>query len=290
MSEARYGLIEAGGTKFVLGIADANGQIIDRHRIATSQPAETTGAMLDWLRAHGDFAAIGLATFGPVELDPASPKWGHILNTPKPGWSGADLAGPLRAHFGCPVTVDTDVNAAALAEAKWGAGKGEQVILYFTIGTGIGGGAVIGGRTLRGLGHPEMGHIRLQRHPDDLAYPGHCPFHGDCLEGLANGPAIIARWGASLSDLPANHPAHDIIAFYLAQTMVTMQAIFEPGRIVLGGGVMATQGLIARVRAKASDLGGGYFRSDATNIIVPPGLGDDAGLMGALALALQTAD
>jgi fructokinase len=286
MSDGRYGLIEAGGTKFVLGVASADRQIHASTQIPTTTPAETIAAMLDWLDQHGPFAAIGLATFGPVELDRHSPSWGHILNTPKPGWSHSDLAGPLAGRFACPVAVDTDVNGAALAESLWGAGQGHDVVVYFTIGTGVGGGAVIRGQTLRGEGHPEMGHIRLPRHPDDLAFAGCCPFHGDCLEGLASGPAIIARWGKSLSELESDHPAHSIIAWYLAQTAVTMQAIFEPGRIIFGGGVMATPNLIGRVAKQADELGAGYFRSNALQSIVRPGLGDQAGLLGALALAL----
>lgn len=283
----RYGLVEAGGTKFVLGVADADGVILARGRVPTTTPDATIAAMLDWFDDHGAFAAIGLATFGPVELNPRSDKWGHILETPKPGWSGIDLAGPLQRRFQCPVSVDTDVNGAALAEARWGAGRGSDNVLYFTIGTGVGGGAVINGKTLRGVGHPEMGHIRLPRHPDDLGYGGKCPFHGDCLEGLASGPAILDRWGQTLSDLPPDHPAHAIIAFYIAQMVVTMQAVFEPGKIVLGGGVMATPGLIDAVRAKAMELGGGYFRSDASESVTLPGLGNDAGLLGAYALALS---
>jgi fructokinase len=229
-----------------------------------------------------------LATFGPVGLDPQSVEWGHILQTPKAGWSNVDLAGPLKQTFGCPIVVDTDVNGAALAESLWGAGRGHDVVLYFTVGTGIGGGAVIHGRTLRGEGHPEMGHIRLPRHPDDMDFAGTCPFHGCCLEGLASGPAILARWGKSLSELEPDHPAHQIIAWYLAHTAVTMQAIFEPGRIIFGGGVMATPGLIERVTQQASQLGGGYFRSDALQTIARPGLGDNAGLLGALAVALSS--
>jgi fructokinase len=290
MNSVRYGLVEAGGTKFVLGIADAEGRISERMRIPTTNPDETIGAMLDWFDGRGPFAAIGLATFGPVELNPVSPEWGHILKTPKAGWSGTDLAGPLQGRFACPVAVDTDVNGAALAESIWGAGKSEEILLYFTIGTGIGGGAVVGGRTLRGSGHPEMGHIRLPRHPDDHHFKGVCPFHNDCLEGLASGPAIMARWGKSLSEFPSGHLAHDIMAWYLAQMIVTMQAIFEPGRIVLGGGVMATPGLIERVQQKAVELGSGYFRSDASEIVVAPSLSDDTGLLGALALALEITD
>lgn len=288
MIEPRYGLIEAGGTKFVLGVSGADGVIAERTRIPTTMPGETIGAMIEWFSQRGPFKAFGLATFGPVELNMASSQWGHILKTPKPGWTGADLAGPLQRHFNCPVVVDTDVNGAALAEAKWGAGKGEDIVLYFTIGTGVGGGAVIQGKTLRGVGHPEMGHIRLPRHPDDQAYPGKCPFHGDCLEGLASGPAIFDRWGQTLSELPHDHPAHSIIGFYLAQTVVSMQAIFEPGKIVLGGGVMATAGLIDTVRQQAAELGGGYFRSDPMQSVTLPALGDNAGLMGAYALALNS--
>jgi fructokinase len=288
MSDAKYGLIEAGGTKFVLGVALADGTIHASTRIPTTTPDETISAMLAWLDAHAPYAAIGLATFGPVGLDPQSAEWGHILQTPKAGWSNTDLAGPLKQTFGCPIVVDTDVNGAALAESLWGAGKGHDVVLYFTVGTGIGGGAVIHGRTLRGEGHPEMGHIRLPRHPDDMDFAGTCPFHGCCLEGLASGPAILARWGKSLSELGADHLGHQIIAWYLAHTAVTIQAIFEPGRIIFGGGVMATPGLIERVARQARQLGGGYFRSDALQSIVRPGLGDNAGLLGALAVALSS--
>jgi fructokinase len=287
MSRSRYGLVEAGGTKFVLGIATDKDNIEATARIDTTRPEETIGAMLDWFKAQGQIDAIGVASFGPLELDKASPEWGHITRTTKPHWSGADIAGPLKRTFNCPVAIDTDVNGAALAESLWGAGHGQRAMLYFTVGTGVGGGAIIDGQVLRGLTHPEMGHIRLPRHPEDQEFSGSCPFHGDCLEGLASGPAIIARWGQSLSDLESNHPAHDIIAFYLAHTVATMQSIFEPGRIIFGGGVMATPGLIGRVRAKAIDLGNGYFRGDAGEVVTLPGLGDRAGLLGALALAQQ---
>jgi fructokinase len=288
MSDLKYGLVEAGGTKFVLGVASADGTIHASTRIPTTKPDETIGAMCDWFRAHGPFARIGLASFGPLDLDPSSPSCGHITATTKPHWSNTDLVGPLKEACGCPVAIDTDVNGAALAEYRWGAAQGQKTMLYFTIGTGVGGGAIVDGRILHGLSHPEMGHIRLPRHPDDAGFSGVCPFHGDCLEGLASGPAIIARWGASLSELPADHPAHGIIAFYLAQTVVTMQAIFEPGRIVFGGGVMATPGLIDRVKAQAEALGSAYFKGKAGDIVCLPALGDIAGLLGALALALSS--
>ena len=288
MSTPLYGLVEAGGTKFVLGVAHGKDNILATTRIMTTTPCETIGKMLDWFGEQEALSAIGVASFGPLDLDPASLSWGHIGATPKPHWSNIDIAGPLKARFGCQVAINTDVNSAAFAEFLWGAGQDHRVILYFTIGTGIGGGAVIDGKCLRGLSHPEMGHIRLARHPDDIGFAGICPFHGDCFEGLASGPAVDARWGKSLSELPASHPAHDIIAFYLAQMAVSMQAIFEPGRIILGGGVMNTAGLIDRVREKASEMAAGYFKGNPCAVISLPGLGDQSGLLGALALALNS--
>lgn len=289
MSERLFGCVEAGGTKFVVGIVAAPDDIRETARFETISPAETIGATIAWLRdakdRHGALAATGIASFGPLELDRAAPNWGHITATTKPGWSNADFAGLVARELGLPVGFDTDVNGAALAEARWGAGQGQKVSVYVTVGTGIGGGAIVDGKPLHGLTHPEMGHIRPQRHPDDFGFAGICPFHGDCLEGLASGPAIKARWGVSLSELHASHPAHEIIAYYLAQLVVTLQSIMEPGRIILGGGVMGTTGLIERVRANASLLGKGYFRGDPDDIILPPALGDGAGLLGGLALA-----
>jgi fructokinase len=277
-------LVEAGGTKFVLGIATSKDNIEATTRIDTTTPQETIGAMLDWFRSQGPLDAIGVASFGPLELNKFSPHWGHVAATPKPHWSGADIAGPLQRELSCPVVIDTDVNGAALAEYLWGTGQGQRSMLYFTVGTGIGGGAIIDGQILHGLTHPEMGHIRLPLHHDDVPDAGYCGFHGACLEGLASGPAIIKRWGASLSELPSDHPAHGIIAYYLAQAAVTIQAIFQPGRIIFGGGVMATPGLLDQVKREATALGGGYFCGDPAEIISLPGLGDKAGLLGALAL------
>lgn len=285
MSAPLYGLVEAGGTKFVLGVATSRDDVRATARIPTTSPEDTIGAVLDWFSRQGQLAAIGVASFGPLDLDPASPTWGHITATTKPLWSNTDVAGPLKSAFNCPVGIDTDVNGAALAEYHWGAAQGQTSALYFTIGTGVGGGAIIDGRILKGLSHPEMGHIRLPRHPADQQFGGVCPFHGDCLEGLASGPAILARWGASLSDLPVGHPAHDIVAFYLAQTVVTVQAIFEPGKVIFGGGVMATPGLLPRVIEQAEGLGSRYFKGRPADVVCQPALGDKAGLLGALALA-----
>lgn len=281
----RYGLVEAGGTKFVLGVASDKDNIEATARIETTTPAETLGAAIDWFAEQGQIDAIGIGSFGPLELDKVKSNWGHITATPKAHWSGADIAGPLARAFNCPVAIDTDVNGAALAEYQWGAGQDQNSLIYFTIGTGVGGGAVVDGRIVHGISHPEMGHFRTPRHPADLDFAGACPFHWDCLEGLASGPSIQARWGHSLSQLPSDHPGHDIIAFYLAQAVVTMQAILAPARIVFGGGVMGTPGLIERVRAQAFELGGSYFVGDVREIISLPALGDRAGLLGALALA-----
>jgi fructokinase len=284
----QYGLIEAGGTKFVLGVADGQGEVTASHRIATTSPQATIGASLDWFRAQGLApAAIGIGSFGPIELDPASPQWGRVGATPKPGWTGTDLVTPFAEAFGCPVGIETDVNAAALAEARWGAGVGHASLLYLTIGTGIGGGFVSQGRLLRGLSHPEMGHIRVPRYPADHDFTGICPFHGDCLEGLACGPANVARWGKPLSALEEDHPGRAIAAWYLAHGVTTFQAVMQPARIVLGGGVMGTPGLLDRVRREAAVLGGDYFAGNTEEIVVAPGLGERSGLTGALAVALS---
>jgi fructokinase len=283
----QYGLIEAGGTKVLLGIADATGNISARHRIDTTSPELVIGAAIGWFQDHlPQPTAIGIASFGPLDLSPGSPTWGHVTRTTKPGWSGADVAGPFLRAFACPVGIETDVNGAALAEARWGAGVGHGSLLYLTIGTGVGGGYISERRLLHGLSHPEMGHIRVPRHRDDAQFAGVCPFHGDCLEGLASGPAVIARWGNSLSDLGEAHPGAAMIAWYLGQAVCTFQAVMDPARIVLGGGVMATPGLLGKVRAEAAAAGGGYFVGDSTEVVVAPGLGADSGLLGALAVAL----
>lgn len=291
MSERLYGCIEAGGTKFVVGVVAAPDDIRETERFDTTTPDETIGSVIAWLKdaqgRHGALAAIGIASFGPLELERRAANWGHITATTKPNWSDSDFGGRVARKLGLPVGFDTDVNGAALAESRWGASQNQRACVYVTIGTGIGGGAIIDGKPLHGLSHPEMGHIRPQRHPDDMGFAGICPFHGDCLEGLASGPAIKARWGASLSELPADHPGHEVIAWYLAQMAVTLQSIMEPGRIILGGGVTGTPGLIQRVKRHAAELGKGYFRGNPDEIIVPPGLGDRAGLLGGLALAMD---
>lgn len=279
------GGIEAGGTKFALAVGYSPTEVVARNEIPTASPAQTLEAAAQWLAAQGALRAIGIASFGPVELDPDAPQWGQITNTPKPGWSHCDMAGFFAARFGVPIGFDTDVNGAALAEQRFGAGQDAGSLAYITVGTGIGGGLVIAGKPVHGAAHPEMGHIFPRRHPDDAGFAGICPHHGDCLEGLASGPAITARWGASLSQLPGDHAAHAIIADYLAQLAHALAAITVAEVTVFGGGVMKTGGLIERVRERAAELGAGYLPGRARQEIVAPGLGDAAGLTGALLLA-----
>ncbi len=286
-----YGCIEAGGTKFVAGIITDQREILESARFETTTPDATLGATIEWMKSAatrlGGIKAAGIASFGPVELDRAASNWGYITATTKPGWSDTDFAARVGRELDVPIGFDTDVNGAALAEARWGAAQNTPISIYITVGTGIGGGAIVFGKTLQGLSHPEMGHIRPPRHVDDMDFKGVCSFHGDCLEGLASGPAIIARWGASLSELPADHPGHAIIAWYLAQMVVTLQSIMEPGCIVFGGGVTGTPGLLDRVKVEADRIGSGYFRGKAQDIVVAPNLGEKAGLLGALALAMD---
>jgi fructokinase len=286
-----FGSVEAGGTKFVVALGRGPDDIIETARVDTTTPQETLSTTINWLRdaakRHGKLAAIGIASFGPAELDRASPHWGAITNTPKPGWANTHIARHMHDALGVPVAFDTDVNGAALAESRWGAGRGHKICVYVTIGTGIGGGVMVDGKVLHGLSHPEMGHMRVARHTDDQIFAGICPKHGDCLEGLASGPAIKARWGASLSQLPSDHPAQTIIAYYLAQLVVNLQAMMEPSCIILGGGVTATSGLLARIRTEALRLGAGYFRGNPLDMVVAPGLGDKSGLLGGLALAMD---
>ncbi|MFT3964921.1 MAG: ROK family protein [Sphingobium sp.] len=292
---ALHGCIEAGGTKVLIGLATDEGEFLATERIATTGPEETLGAATGWLeeavrmhgRAHGPLSAIGIASFGPAGVDRRRGDWGFITSTPKPGWRDTDVAGPFARAFGVPVGFDTDVNGAAMAEHRWGAARGEAVAAYVTIGTGIGGGVVVEGRPLHGRNHPEVGHIAVRRAPADAGFAGICPFHGDCLEGLANGPAILARWGRPLSELPPDHPGHGLIAFYVAQLCIALEATVSPGRTIIGGGVAQAPGLLDRVRAEAERLAAGYFPGFDPARIVPPGLGERSGLLGALALARQ---
>lgn len=285
MTEAPlYGCIEAGGTKFVLGVARGADKVLATTRVPTTTPEETLSAVRAWFTGQAPLAALGIACFGPVELRRDDLRWGYITETTKPGWSDTDVAGMLGRALGIPVGFDTDVNGAALGEHRWGVLRGCGTGVYVTVGTGIGGGVVVDGKPLHGAPHPELGHVLPQRHPGD-EFAGICPFHGACFEGLASGPAIMARYGASLSELPAEHPGHAMTGWYLGQLACAIQATLAPERIVMGGGVMSTPGLIERVRETATALGGGYFKPE----IVAPGLGERSGLLGALAMAMKVA-
>jgi fructokinase len=291
-----YGGIEAGGTKIVCVVGSGPDDLRSQSRYPTTTPEETipqlTRFFEDAVAAHGPIAALGIASFGPLELRNGSPSHGHITVTPKPGWSHTDMVGPFRTALGVPVEIDTDVNGAGLGEWRWGAAQGLSNFVYLTVGTGIGGGALIDGRPVHGLIHPEMGHLRVPRHPDD-SFAGRCPYHGDCLEGLACGPAIEDRWGRPahrLGDLA--DVAVDMEAHYLAAGIADLVYSIAPERVVLGGGVGKLPGLIPQVRRKAIDLLGGYpgLPEHANDdFIVGPALGDDAGVAGALALAERAA-
>jgi fructokinase len=251
-----YGAVEAGGTKFVLAVGEVPDQPRDILRIETSSdPRETVAAVVSYFQARGPLAAVGVSCFGPLDL-----ATGYITNTPKPGWQHFPLKQELAAALSVDVGIDTDVNGAALGEALYGAGRGLSSFVYITVGTGIGGGAVVGGQPVHGKMHPEMGHLVLRRHPEEpAAFGGVCPVHGDCLEGLASGPAIEARWGSSAAALPAGHPAWDIEAYYLAQACVDLACILSPEAVVLGGGVMSQAHLFPLIRKHMEALCHGYL-------------------------------
>lgn len=293
-----FGAVEAGGTKFVVAIGDEQGTILAQERFPTTDPALTLAAMTEYLRQRvatlGALSAIGVASFGPVELDKHSPHYGCIGSTPKAGWSGTDMVGAVAREFSCPIGFDTDTNAAALAEYRWGTARGVDLLVYLTIGTGIGGGILVGGVPTHGLMHSEMGHVFPRRHPLDLGFAGVCPFHRDCLEGVASGPAILARTGALLQELDAAHVQWEIEADYLGQLCALLVTTVSPRRIVMGGGVMSQARLLPLVRERMRHWLGGYIeRSEVLtrteHYVVAPGLGENAGVTGALALAIDAA-
>ena len=285
-----YGGIEAGGTKFVCALGTGPDDIRAETRFPTTNPEETFGRAIDFFNAHDEVAAIGVGSFGPIDPRPGTPTFGFITSTPKPGWQDTDFVGTLETAFDVPVGFDTDVNAAALGEHRWGAAQGLETFIYLTIGTGIGGGAMVEGEMLHGVMHPEMGHIRIPHDRERDPFEGGCPYHGDCLEGLANGPAIEARWGVRGEHLPQDHPAWDLEATYLAHALVNYTLTLAPQRIIMGGGVMAQEQLFPLIRAKVVALLNGYFQvAEVTErideYIVPPALGGRAGVLGAIALA-----
>ena len=290
-SEQIVAAVEAGGTKFRVAVA-AGQRLLADTTIPTTTPAETIGASIEFIQHSGySIEALGIACFGPVDLEVGSAAFGSITATPKPEWSNTDVKGRFEEALGLSVGFDIDVGGAALGEWRWGAARGYDCFVYLTVGTGIGGGLFINGRVHHGLGHPEMGHIVVTREPGDV-FPGQCPFHGDCLEGMACGPAISARWNARLRDLGDRDEIWDLEARYLAQGLRTFTYVLAPQRILLGGGVMQHEGLLDRVREYLAAGLSGYrtsrhLKGSLVEYVVAPELGQDAGLYGAIALAHQ---
>mgnify|MGYP000063552361 CR=1 FL=1 len=277
--------IELGGTKTVVAIGTAGGEIIEECRFPTQEPGGTLVFAIDWLRERGKPEAIGIGAFGPIGIVPGRENYGKVLATPKPGWEGFSLTNALTAAFpNARLTVDTDVNAAALAEARIGAAAGLDDVAYITIGTGIGAGILSGGHLIHGALHPEFGHLKVPRMPGD-DYPGVCPFHGDCLEGLASGPAIAARWGKPAHELPADHPAWETQAWYLAHGILSLLAIVSPSKVIVVGGVSQMEGLHEKINTRLREIAAGYFpQLSDTCYVVPPALGQEAGIRGAFLL------
>ena len=286
-----FGCIEAGGTKFVVGVGTSPDDL-QTISVPTTSPAATLEKVISFLRqkAGRELSAVGVGAFGPVDLRPESPTFGYITSTPKVEWQQCDLTWTLQRALEVPIGFDTDVNAAAAGEARWGAGRGIPDFIYLTVGTGIGGGAMVNGELIHGMLHPEMGHVRIPHNLAEDAYPGGCPYHQDCLEGLASGPAMQARWGAAAQSLPDDHPAWALEARYLALGLATWVCTLSPERMVLGGGVMQNTNLFPMIRKELLRLLNGYIHANPLldqidAYVVPPELGNRAGVLGAMVLA-----
>ncbi len=289
----RFGGIEAGGTRWTCAVGDGDGRVARSETFPTTTPAETIGRAVDFFRVDGGLSALGVGSFGPVEVDRASPNWGCITTTPKPGWSGTPLGSSLGAALDVPIGFDTDVNAAAIGEWRWGAAVGLDTFCYVTVGTGIGGGSIVNGRPIHGLVHPEFGHIRIPHDWDRDPFEGSCPYHGDCLEGLASGEALRTRWGRPAEQL-ADERAWQLEAEYLALGLLNLVLTLSPERIVLGGGVTAAPGLLESVRGRLRELIAGYIEApqlnaDIDRYVIGPTLGDRAGVLGAIELGRTAA-
>ncbi len=293
MKEKLYGGIEAGGTKFVCAVGSSPQNIVDEVRFPTTIPAETIQQVCDFFTPHlHHLHGIGLGSFGPVDVNPASPTYGYITSTPKPHWGNTNILGMLREKLNLPLAIDMDVAIAGLGEAKWGASQGLRHSLYLTIGTGIGGGFIIDGKPLRGLTSLEMGHIRIPHNLELDPFRGACPFHGDCFEGLASGPAIQARFGKRAETLSDNDPFWDVEAGYIANALVNYILTLTPEVIIIGGGVMQKDFMFPSVRVKVQKLLNSYLMNDLLlkdidKYIVPPMLGNRSGLLGGIALAME---
>jgi len=278
-----FGGIETGGSKWQCAVGTGPEDVRASETIPTTTPDETIGRAIAFFERAGPVEAVGIGSFGPVDLQDGSATWGWITTTPKPGWSGTDVAGPVGEAFGVPVAFETDVNAAALGEHRWGAAQGLDTLCYVTVGTGIGGGALVGGRIVHGLSHPEFGHMRIPHDVEADPFPGSCPYHGDCWEGLAAGPAIAARWGRPGTELGADGSVWALEARYVALGLANVVSVLSPECIVLGGGVMEAPGVRALVGRELDRLLAGYMAAE----VVPPALGSLSGVLGAIALGLS---
>ena len=285
----RIGGIEAGGTKMVCAVGDENGKIIDRITFPTRGPKETFEDMIGYFKKW-EMEALGIGCFGPIDLNKKSRTYGYITSTPKPGWKNTDIVGTFQEALGVPIGFDTDVNGAILGEVTWGAAKGADSAIYITIGTGVGVGVYVNGGLLHGLVHPEAGHMILAKHPGDT-YEGKCPYHRTCLEGLAAGPAIEARWGRKGVELTDNAEVWELEAFYIAQAVANYILTYSPQKIILWGGVMHQEGLFPMVREKVKAMLSGYISHEMIldqmdEYIVKPALGEDPGILGAIKLGM----
>lgn len=288
-----FGGIEAGGTKWVVAVGSSPDDLRDIATIPTTTPVETLGHVSSFFADQTEIAALGIGSFGPLDLDERSTRYGTITTTPKPGWSGTNLLALLSERFTVPIAIDTDVNAAALGEGRWGAGQGLGNFCYITVGTGIGGGVVTNGQRAHGLLHPEFGHMRIPHDRERDPFAGLCPYHGDCFEGLAAGEAIHARFGIRPEEL-RDPEAWALEANYIALGLVNVICTLSPQRIILGGGVMNGPDLLSLVQGRVVELAAGYFESPEltdriADYIVAPALGERSGVLGALALAQQAA-
>lgn len=281
-----YGAIEAGGTKFVCAIGNDKMEIIDKIIIPTTTPAETLKNVFDFFDRYS-LNAMGIGSFGPIDINENSKTYGFITTTPKPEWTNFDFVGTIKERYNVPIAWTTDVNAAAYGEMMKGNAQGCTSCLYLTVGTGIGGGAVVNGEILEGFGHPEMGHILVRLHPDDN-YEGFCIYHGNCLEGLASGSAIESRYGKKSTDLEKVNKVWEIEAYYLAQALVNYTLILRPEKVILGGGVMKQKQLFPLIRNEFAKLIGNYVPTpDLNHYIVNPKLGDNSGIIGCLLLSTK---
>jgi fructokinase len=289
-----FGGIETGGTWTVCALGTSPGDIAARERFPTTDPTETLSRIVDFFRRHDLPAAVGVGSFGPVDVNPDSPHWGEVTTTPKPGWRHTPVAGVIARELQVPVGFDTDVAAAAIGEHRWGAGRGAASLCYLTVGTGIGAGLLLGDRPWHGLVHPEVGHMRIPHDREADPFAGICPVHGDCFEGLASGPALAARWCSPAEQLPADHPGWDLEAEYLALGILNVVCTFSPHRVIAGGGVFEHPALLPAVRGRLQELLAGYLETPLLlehidRYLVAAGLGDDAGVLGAIAIAEMVA-